>query len=61
MESIPSWGPNSSFFGAFRPPGALLVVAIGLSEQNGVERIPWELWGPILDSFWGGAAQASNA
>eukprot|EP00969_Alexandrium_andersonii_P186763 8251641-Alexandrium_andersonii.AAC.1 len=37
----------------FRPPGALLVVAIGLSGHSGAERTPRDLRGPILTSLLG--------
>eukprot|EP00969_Alexandrium_andersonii_P301090 13311004-Alexandrium_andersonii.AAC.1 len=38
-------------FGAFRPPRWPLVVATGLSAQNGAEDTPRELRGPILRPF----------
>eukprot|EP00969_Alexandrium_andersonii_P340309 15042611-Alexandrium_andersonii.AAC.1 len=47
------------FVGASRPPGALLIVAIGPRAQNGSERTPRELWGPVLRSFLGPCKGAS--
>eukprot|EP00969_Alexandrium_andersonii_P334107 14764533-Alexandrium_andersonii.AAC.1 len=39
----PSWGPNCLLFPGFRPLGALLNVATGLSTQSCAECTPREL------------------